>query len=141
MVGAAGHRRTHREEQTLYEIAQALGSSLGVVGRHGADRRKGQPLVPFVTCALFLGDDDRRICLPLRARPRHRSAVQVGRRVVERNLAAAARCADGRGAHGEELTSLLPCPLTFEGRLIGGLVIYHSSRAASPTSTGGSSAA
>jgi diguanylate cyclase (GGDEF)-like protein len=35
-------------------------------------------------------------------------------------------CADGRGAHGEELTSLLPCPLRFDGRLIGGLVIYHS---------------
>ena len=35
-------------------------------------------------------------------------------------------CADGRGAHGEELTALLPCPLTFEGRLIGGLVIYHT---------------
>ena len=35
-------------------------------------------------------------------------------------------CADGRGAHGEELMSLLPCPLRFEGRLIGGLVIYHS---------------
>ena len=35
-------------------------------------------------------------------------------------------CADGRGAHGEDLTALLPCPLTFEGRLIGGLVIYHT---------------
>ncbi len=35
-------------------------------------------------------------------------------------------CADGRGVHGEELTALLPCPLIFEGRPIGGLVIYHT---------------
>ena len=35
-------------------------------------------------------------------------------------------CADGRDGKGEDLTALLPCPLTFEGRLIGGLVIYHT---------------
>jgi diguanylate cyclase (GGDEF)-like protein len=34
--------------------------------------------------------------------------------------------ADGRGAHGEELTALLPCPLTHDDRLIGGLVFYHT---------------
>src|SRR5262249_41344364 len=31
-----------------------------------------------------------------------------------------------RDGKGEDLTALLPCPLTFEGRLIGGLVIYHT---------------
>src|SRR5206468_6486562 len=35
-------------------------------------------------------------------------------------------CADGRGPRGEDLMSLLPCPLRFEGRLIGGLVLYHT---------------
>jgi len=30
------------------------------------------------------------------------------------------------GEPAQELTSLLPCPLRFDGRLIGGLVIYHS---------------
>jgi diguanylate cyclase (GGDEF)-like protein len=35
-------------------------------------------------------------------------------------------CADGRGVNGDELASLLPCPLTFDGTMIGGLVIYHS---------------
>jgi diguanylate cyclase (GGDEF)-like protein len=28
--------------------------------------------------------------------------------------------------HADDLAALLPCPLTFEGQLIGGLVIYHT---------------
>jgi putative nucleotidyltransferase with HDIG domain len=47
----------HREEQTLYEIAQALGSSLGVSDAMALIQEKVSRLVPFVTCALFLGDD------------------------------------------------------------------------------------
>jgi hypothetical protein len=43
---------THREEQTLYEIAQALGPARRG-GRDGAHSGKGQP-IPF-TCALFCG--------------------------------------------------------------------------------------
>ena len=82
---------THREEQTLYEIAQALGSSLGVADAMALIQDKVSRLVPFTTCALFLGDDERRVRLPLRARSRHRSAVQVDAEVVERPLAAAAR--------------------------------------------------
>src|SRR5688572_32903856 len=48
----------HREEQTLYEIAQALGSSLGVSEAMALIHDKVSRLVPFVTCALFLGDDN-----------------------------------------------------------------------------------
>src|SRR5204863_3374088 len=48
----------HREEQTLYEIAQALGSSLGVGDAMALIQEKVSRLVPFTTCALFLGDDD-----------------------------------------------------------------------------------
>jgi diguanylate cyclase (GGDEF)-like protein/putative nucleotidyltransferase with HDIG domain len=119
----------HREEQTLYDIAQALGSSLGVVDAMALIQDKVSRLVPFVTCALFLGDDqDGYICryahgpgteALLKWKPRSWSEVSL-------RLPA---CADGRGAHGEELASLLPCPLTFEGRLIGGLVIYHTAPA------------
>src|SRR5439155_13443265 len=47
----------HREEQTLYEIAQALGSSLGIPEAMALIHDKMSRLVPFVTCALFLGDD------------------------------------------------------------------------------------
>ena len=81
----------HREEQTLYEIAQALGSSLGVTDAMALIQEKVSRLVPFTTCALFLGDDERRLRLPVCAWPRHRGAVQVDAEVLERPVAAAAR--------------------------------------------------
>jgi diguanylate cyclase (GGDEF)-like protein/putative nucleotidyltransferase with HDIG domain len=116
----------HREEQTLYEIAQALGSSLGVTDAMALIQEKVSRLVPFVTCALFLGnDDDGYEC-----RYAHGPGTEALFKWQPKSWSEVAlrlpACADGRGAHGNELTSLLPCPLTFEGRLIGGLVIYHT---------------
>jgi diguanylate cyclase (GGDEF)-like protein/putative nucleotidyltransferase with HDIG domain len=116
----------HREEQTLYDIAQALGSRLGVADSMALIQDKVSRLVPFVTCALFLGnDEDGYVC-----RYAHGPGTQALFKWEPRSWSEVAlrlpSCADGRGAHGEELTSLLPCPLTFEGRLIGGLVIYHT---------------
>jgi diguanylate cyclase (GGDEF)-like protein/putative nucleotidyltransferase with HDIG domain len=115
----------HREEQTLYEIAQALGSSLGVSEAMALIQDKVSRLVPFVTCALFLGDDnDGYVC-----RYAHGPGTEALFKWTPKSWSDLSlrlpSCADGRGAHGEELMSVLPCPLTFEGRLIGGLVIYH----------------
>jgi diguanylate cyclase (GGDEF)-like protein/putative nucleotidyltransferase with HDIG domain len=117
---------THREEQTLYEIAQALGSSLGVTDAMALIQDKVSRLVPFVTCALFLGDDDEGyVC-----RYAHGLGTEALLKWTPKSWSEISlrlpSCADGRGAHGEELAALLPCPLTFEGRLIGGLVIYHT---------------
>jgi hypothetical protein len=83
-------------------------------------------LVPFVTCALFLGnDEDGYVC-----RYAHGPGTQALFKWEPRSWSEVAlrlpACADGRSPHGEELTSLLPCPLRFEGRLIGGLVVYHT---------------
>ncbi len=116
----------HREEQTLYEIAQALGSSLGVSDAMALIQDKVSRLVPFVTCSLFLGDDtDGYVC-----RYAHGPGTEALFKWEPKSWSEISlrlpSCADGRGAHGEELTSVLPCPLRFEGRLIGGLVIYHS---------------
>ncbi len=116
----------HREEQTLYEIAQALGSSLGVSDAMALIQDKVSRLVPFVTCALFLGDDtDGYVC-----RYAHGPGTEALFKWEPKSWSEISlrlpSCADGRGAHGEELISLLPCPLRFEGRLIGGLVVYHS---------------
>lgn len=116
----------HREEQTLYEIAQALGSCLGVADAMALIQDKVSRLVPFVTCALFLGDEtDGYVC-----RYAHGPGTEALLKLAPKSWSEIAlrlpTCADGRGAHGEELTSLLPCPLRFDGRLIGGLVIYHS---------------
>src|SRR3954468_4127511 len=116
----------HREEQTLYEIAQALGCSLGVSDAMALIQEKVSRLVPFVTCALFLGDDtDGYVC-----RYAHGPGTEALFKWAPKSWSDISlrlpACADGRGAHGEEITSLLPCPLRFGGGLIGCLVIYHS---------------
>ena len=116
----------HREEQTLYEIAQALGSSLGVADAMALIQEKVSRLVPFTTCALFLGDDEQGyVC-----RYAHGPGTEALFKWTPKSWSDIAlrlpSMADGRGAHGEDLTALLPCPLMFERRLIGGLVIYHT---------------
>jgi diguanylate cyclase (GGDEF)-like protein/putative nucleotidyltransferase with HDIG domain len=116
----------HREEQVLYEIAQALGSSLGVDEAMALIRDKVNRLVPFVTCALFLGDDDRGfIC-----RYAHGTGTEALFRWAPKSWSELSlrlpACADGRAGHGADLTSVLPCRLTYEGRQIGALVIYHT---------------
>ncbi|MEO8678668.1 MAG: HD domain-containing phosphohydrolase [Vicinamibacterales bacterium] len=116
----------HREEQTLYEIAQALGSSLGVDDAMVLIQEKVSRLVPFVTCALFLGNDDEGyVC-----RYAHGPGTQALFKWTPKSWSDLSlrlpACADGRSAHGEDLAALLPCPLVFEGQMIGSLVIYHS---------------
>jgi diguanylate cyclase (GGDEF)-like protein/putative nucleotidyltransferase with HDIG domain len=116
----------HREEQMLYEIAQALGSSLGVADAMALVHEKVSKLVPFVTCALFLGDDsDGYVCRYANGPGTEALLKSTPRSISEISLRLPS-CADGRGAHGEELASALPCPLLFEDRMIGALVIYHS---------------
>jgi diguanylate cyclase (GGDEF)-like protein/putative nucleotidyltransferase with HDIG domain len=116
----------HREEQTLYEIAQALGSSLGVADAMALIQDKVSRLVPFVTCALFLGDDNDGYACRYAHGPGTEALLKWAPKSWSEVSLRLPACADGRGAHGEELTALLPCPLRFEGRLIGGLVIYHT---------------
>jgi diguanylate cyclase (GGDEF)-like protein/putative nucleotidyltransferase with HDIG domain len=116
----------HREEQTLYEIAQALGSSLGVEEAMALIQQKVSRLVPFSTCALFLGDEDGGYVCQYAHGPGTEALFKwTPRSWSELSLRLPSQ-ADGRGAHGEELASLLPCPLTFDGALIGGIVIYHT---------------
>jgi diguanylate cyclase (GGDEF)-like protein/putative nucleotidyltransferase with HDIG domain len=115
----------HREEQALYEIAQALGSSLGVTEAMALIQEKVSRLVPFVTCALFLGDDEQGYtCRYAHGRGTEALFKWAPKGWSDLSLRLPA-CADGRAAHGEDLCSLLPCMLKFEGRTIGALVIYH----------------
>ena len=116
----------HREEQTLYEIAQALGSSLGVADAMALIHDKVSRLVPFTTCALFLGDDEHGYVCRYAYGPGTEALFKWTTKSWSDLSLRLPSCADGRGGKGEDLTALLPCPLTFEGRLIGGLVIYHT---------------
>jgi diguanylate cyclase (GGDEF)-like protein/putative nucleotidyltransferase with HDIG domain len=116
----------HREEQTLYEIAQALGSSLGIADAMALIQDKVSKLVPFTTCALFLGDDTQGYVCRYAHGPGTEALFKWTPKSWSEIALRLPACADGRGAHGEDLTALLPCPLMFERRLIGGLVIYHT---------------
>jgi diguanylate cyclase (GGDEF)-like protein/putative nucleotidyltransferase with HDIG domain len=116
----------HREEQTLYEIAQALGSSLGVEGAMALIHDKVSRLVPFTTCALFLGDDNEGYVCRYAHGPGTEALFKWTPKSWSDLSLRLPACADGRDAHGGDLTALLPCPLIFEGHLIGGLVIYHT---------------
>ena len=117
---------THREAQTLYEIAQSLGSSLGVTDAMALIQQKVSRLVPFTTCALFLGDDDEGFACRYAHGPGTEALFKWAPRSWSELSLRLPSCADGRGSRGEDLTSLLPCPLKFEGQLIGVLVLYHT---------------
>jgi diguanylate cyclase (GGDEF)-like protein/putative nucleotidyltransferase with HDIG domain len=116
----------HREEQILYEVAQALGSSLGVDEAMALIRDKVNRLVPFVTCALFLGDDERGFVCRYAHGPGTEALFKWTPKSWSELSLRLPACADGRAARGEDLVSVLPCQLVYEGRLIGALAIYHT---------------
>jgi diguanylate cyclase (GGDEF)-like protein/putative nucleotidyltransferase with HDIG domain len=116
----------HREEQILYEIAQALGSSLGVDEAMALIRDKVNRLVPFVTCALFLGDDERGFTCRYAHGPGTEALLKWSPKSWSELSLRLPSCADGRDGRGEDLVSVLPCRLLFEDRLIGALAIYHT---------------
>jgi len=119
----------HREEQTLYEIAQALGSSLSVRDAMALIDEKVNRLVPFVTSALFLGDDATGYVCRYGHGPGTEALLKWEPRSWSEIALRLPSCADGRGAHGDELQTVLACPLNHEGRSIGALVIYHTAPA------------
>jgi two-component system, cell cycle response regulator len=116
----------HREEQTLYDIAQALGSSLGVSDAMALIQNKVSRLVPFTTCALFVGDDVHGYACRYAHGPGTEALFKWTPLSWNELTMRLPSCADGREAHGDDLTAVLPCKLTFDGRLIGGLLIYHT---------------
>jgi diguanylate cyclase (GGDEF)-like protein/putative nucleotidyltransferase with HDIG domain len=116
----------HREEQTLYEIAQALGSSLDVTEAMALIQDKVSRLVQFTTCALFLGDDDEGFVCRYAHGPGTEALFKWTPKSWSELSLRLPSCADGRDARGEDLAALLPCPLAVETRRIGGLVLYHT---------------
>jgi diguanylate cyclase (GGDEF)-like protein len=129
----------HREIHALYEIAQAMGTSLNVVGTMGVIATKLSSLVPFSCTALFLyeeGTDSLRcrfargvdadlveqMCIPSGEGltgwvARNRRPLVNARPALEFEAA---------GVEGPlNLHSALVCPLVFSERLIGVLAVYH----------------
>ena len=130
----------HREIYALYEIAQSMGTSLGVADTMALISSKLSSLVPFTTCALFLHEEsgdllrcrfatgmDAELLQPLAVKNGQGLVGWVGRNL--RPLVNARPSADleAGGVSAETtLQSALVCPLVFNDRLIGALAVYDT---------------
>jgi diguanylate cyclase (GGDEF)-like protein/putative nucleotidyltransferase with HDIG domain len=129
----------HREIYALYEIAQAMGTSLGVSDTMALISAKLSNLVPFSCAALFLFDEDTET---LRCRFATGTDAEIIQQVTVRSgegltgwvarnrrpLVNARPSADLEAAGlstATQLQSALVCPLLFNERFIGTLSVYH----------------
>jgi diguanylate cyclase (GGDEF)-like protein/putative nucleotidyltransferase with HDIG domain len=134
----------HREIYALYEIAQAMGTSLGVADTMALISAKLSNLVPFSCCALFLHDEETdslrcRFATGIDAEVIQQVTVHSGEGLtgwVARNrrpLVNARPSADleaaGLAHLATGLQSALVCPLVFNERFIGTISVYHSEAA------------
>ena len=134
----------HREIYALYEIAQAMGTSLGVSDTMALISAKLTNLVPFACAALFLYDEESetlrcRFATGVDAEVIQQIAVHTGEGLtgwVARNrrpLVNARPSADleaaGLASTATTLQSALVCPLMFNERFIGTLSVYHTDAA------------
>jgi diguanylate cyclase (GGDEF)-like protein/putative nucleotidyltransferase with HDIG domain len=130
----------HREIYALYEIAQTMGTTLGVADTMTHISSKLSGLVPFSTCALFLYADNNemlycRFATGTDAEMIQQLALKSGTGLsgwVARNrrpLVNARPAADLEAAGSDLPTSLqsaLVCPLIYGDSLIGTLAVYHT---------------
>jgi diguanylate cyclase (GGDEF)-like protein/putative nucleotidyltransferase with HDIG domain len=131
----------HREIYALYEIAQAMGSSLGVSDTMALISSKLSNIVPFSCCALFLYHEeidtlrcryatgtDAEIIQPLRIKNGQGLTGWVARN--RRPLVNARPSTDleaaGAASEATTLQSALVCPLMFNERFIGTISVYHT---------------
>jgi diguanylate cyclase (GGDEF)-like protein/putative nucleotidyltransferase with HDIG domain len=131
----------HREIYALYEIAQAMGSSLGVSDTMALISSKLSNIVPFSCCALFLYDEEKEtlrcrfatgveseIIQQLTIRSGHGLTGWVARN--RRPLVNARPSTDLEAAgYPPDRTTLhaaLVCPLLFNERFIGTISVYHT---------------
>jgi diguanylate cyclase (GGDEF)-like protein len=129
----------HREIYALYELAQTMGTSLGVADTMALIASKLSNLVPFSACALFLyaektdelackfatGVDDEKLGA-LRVNGGQGLSGWVARN--RRPLVNATPALEFQAAGNDGPTSLasaLIAPLIFGDRLIGTLGVYH----------------
>jgi diguanylate cyclase (GGDEF)-like protein/putative nucleotidyltransferase with HDIG domain len=131
----------HREIYALYEIAQAMGSSLGVSDTMALISSKLSNIVPFSCCALFLYNEEAetlrcRFATGVESEIIQQLTIHAGNGLtgwVARNrrpLVNARPSADleaaGRPSDRTALHSALVCPLLFNERLIGTISVYHT---------------
>jgi len=130
----------HREIYALYEIAQTMGTSLGVADTMALISSKLSNLVPFSACALFLFDEEAdtlrcRFATGVEADAIGTMSVRAGQGLagwVARNrrpLVNARPSAEFEAAglaKSTTLQSALVAPLVFGDRFIGTLAVYST---------------
>ena len=130
----------HREIYALYEIAQTMGTSLGVADTMALISSKLSNLVPFSACALFLFDEEAdtlrcRFATGVEADAIGGMTVRAGQGLagwVARNrrpLVNARPSAEFEAAGLSKATALnsaLVAPLVFSDRFIGTLAVYST---------------
>jgi diguanylate cyclase (GGDEF)-like protein/putative nucleotidyltransferase with HDIG domain len=130
----------HREIYALYEIAQTMGTSLGVADTMALISSKLTSLVPFSTCALFLYAENSdslycRFATGTDSELIQQLALRTGQGLsgwVARNrrpLVNARPIADFEAAGSTlptALQSALVCPLLSGDLFIGTLAVYHT---------------
>jgi diguanylate cyclase (GGDEF)-like protein len=130
----------HREIYALYEIAQTMGTSLGVEDTMALIASKLTNLVPFSACSLFLYSDsndtltcrfatgtDSELLQQLSLRSGQGLTGWVARN--RRPLVNARPSADIEAMNSDaptDLQSALVCPLILGERFIGTLAVYHT---------------
>ncbi len=131
----------HREIYALYEIAQTMGTSLGIADTMALISSKLSSLVPFSSCALFLYDEDAdtlrcRFATGVESDVISTMTVRSGQGLTgwvarnRRSLVNARPSADfeatGLVGRPTVLQSALVAPLVFNERFIGTLAVYHT---------------
>jgi diguanylate cyclase (GGDEF)-like protein/putative nucleotidyltransferase with HDIG domain len=131
----------HREIYALYEIAQAMGSSLGVSDTMALIAPKLSNIVPFSCCALFLYHEETDTLRCRYATGTESDIIQTLRIKsgdgltgwVARNRrplvnARPSTDLDAAGVPSDTTTlqSALVCPLMFNERFIGTISVYHT---------------
>jgi diguanylate cyclase (GGDEF)-like protein/putative nucleotidyltransferase with HDIG domain len=130
----------HREIYALYEIAQAMGTSLGLPDTMALITSKLANLVPFSCSALFLFDEDTDALRCHLANGEDADLIQQvvvrsgdgltgwvarNRRSVVNARPSADFEAAGMSAVNSRLQSALVCPLLANDKFIGTLALYH----------------
>src|SRR5688572_17002734 len=133
----------HREIYALYEIAQAMGSSLGVSDTMALISTKLSNIVPFSCCALFLYTEESemlrcRFATGVESETVQQLTIKNGHGLTgwvardRRPLVNARPSADFEAAGVSSQTTLqsaLVCPLVFNERFIGTIAVYHTAAA------------
>ena len=131
----------HREIYALYEIAQTMGTSLGVADTMALIASKLSSLVPFTSCALFLFDEETETLrcgfatgveadvistMTVRSGQGLTGWVARNRRPLVNARPSADFDAAGLSNRPTALQSALVSPLVFNDHLIGTLAVYHA---------------